>query len=171
MNLESQAYYPEEAIPPTLAEYEGDDVENLTFGKSEVTPLLIGNEFDEFSQFPTLQIRNLPEALALFQGGMGLKISNGEMAGQVAAEGGFGTVTAVQFDMQGKGNSVELNRIAFAREIQHAISVANGNGVVGVNIMNALGDYKGLVETALKNLAIAHAEHRNMKNNNFLAKK
>lgn len=155
METEStQAFYPENDIPTSLAEFEGDTQQILDIPKvGEVTPLLVGNEFNELSQFPTLKIGNLPEALAIFQGGMGLSISNGEMAGQVAKEGGFGTVTSVQFDTKEKKQHTEANRAAFAREIQLAKIVAKGNGVIGVNIMHALGDYPDLVKTALENKA------------------
>jgi nitronate monooxygenase len=148
----SPTFYPEQSIPNSLAEYEDDGSGILQLPKvGEVIPLTPDNKYHEGSNFPTIQIENLPETLALFQGGMGLKLSNSWMAGEVAAKGAAGIVTSVMFDMDAKENSAEVNREAFARELQNALIIAGGNGLIGANIMHALGDYPGLVQTALEN--------------------
>ncbi len=144
----SEAYYFEEKKTiGSLQDFEGDHdeiIEVVKFG--EVTPLTLDDKFTINSPFPTFQLSK-KEVLAIIQGGMGLGISGGEMAGQVAEKGGCGTVTSVMFGAQGG----EKNEDIFAAELKHALSIAGGNGMVGANIMHAAKEYKKLVVVALKN--------------------
>jgi nitronate monooxygenase len=90
-------------------------------------------------------------AFPLFQGGMGVRISAGSLAGHVARCGGFGTVAAAgiganspHFDGR---NFFAADRAAFQDEIRKALTIARG-GVVGVNCMVAVTNYEDMVLAA-----------------------
>lgn len=103
--------------------------------------------------------------LPLVQGGMGVGVSAGRLAGAVAAQGGVGTVSSVDLrrlhpDLMaatralGKGPDARpgidaANRTALDREIQTARRLSGGRGLIAVNVMRALSDYAGYVEQAL----------------------
>ena len=85
----------------------------------------------------------------LIQGGMGVGISMSGMAGAVANCGGAGIISSVGLGfLKGYGNSVEYNKKALREEIEAARKISNG--VIGVNIMHAVSDYKDSVEVAVK---------------------
>lgn len=90
--------------------------------------------------------------IPLLQGGMGVAISLGVLAGTVASFGAMGTVSAVipGYDDPGYArNPQAVNRTALGREVRRALEIADGNGVVAVNVMCALTDYEGLVKAAV----------------------
>jgi nitronate monooxygenase len=88
----------------------------------------------------------------LIQGGMGVRISAGRLAGHVAKCGGVGIVAAAGIGANstfynGK-NYFYADSEAFKEEIRKAYEIAP-NGVVGVNVMVALSDYEELVKAAV----------------------
>jgi NAD(P)H-dependent flavin oxidoreductase YrpB (nitropropane dioxygenase family) len=89
-------------------------------------------------KLPQLKIGDLVARIPIIQGGMAIRISTGNLAGAVAAEGGIGVIGAsgLAFD--------ELSR-----EIRIAREAARG-GIIGVNIMFAAREFVGLVQTAIK---------------------
>jgi NAD(P)H-dependent flavin oxidoreductase YrpB (nitropropane dioxygenase family) len=89
----------------------------------------------------------------LIQGGMGVRISGGSLAGHVARCGGVGLVAAAGLAL----NSGEYNgrnyfsadTDAFKAEIRKAYAIAP-DGIVGVNIMVAITDYEDMVRAAIE---------------------
>lgn len=88
----------------------------------------------------------------LIQGGMGVRISAGRLAGNVAKCGGVGVVAAAGIGANsshynGK-NYFYADSEAFKDEIRKAREIAP-DGIIGVNIMVALSDYGELVKAAV----------------------
>lgn len=88
----------------------------------------------------------------VIQGGMGVRISGGSLAGHVARCGGIGIVAAagiaLNSDLFDGRNYLSAEPEALAAEIRKAYAIAP-DGVVGVNIMVALSDYEALVHAAV----------------------
>ncbi len=106
------------------------------------------NRFDP----PRLVIGDLVARLPIIQGGMGVGVSMASLASAVAKEGAIGVLAAVHigitepdFHRDPKG----ATQRALAKQIQEA-KERSGGGIIGVNIMVALNDYRSLVETAAK---------------------
>jgi len=88
----------------------------------------------------------------LIQGGMGVRVSAGRLAGAVAKSGGVGLVAAPGICLNspyydGK-NYFSADAEAFAAEVRRAYEIAP-DGIVGVNVMVALSDYEQLVRAAV----------------------
>lgn len=82
--------------------------------------------------------------LPLIQGGMGIGISLGNLAGAVAKEGGAGTISAAQIGYREPDfyeNPREANRRAIHKELKKAREIAP-DGIIGFNIMVAMNDYE-----------------------------
>ncbi len=99
-----------------------------------------------------LQIGNYTLRYPLIQGGMGVRISAGNLAGHVAKCGGVGVVAAAGIGANssfynGK-NFFYADSEAFKEEIRKAYEIAP-DGIVGVNVMVALADYEELVKAAV----------------------
>jgi len=86
----------------------------------------------------------------LIQGGMGVGISGANLASAVANEGGIGIIASVGLGLLNNRPEpyAEGNAIALKEEIAKARSKTDG--IVGVNIMRALTDYKTLVKAAVE---------------------
>lgn len=113
------------------------------------------------------------ELLPLVQGGMGVGVSAGGLAGAVAALGGVGTVSSVDLrrlhpDLMAQTSHLEsgkepdarerinaANLVALDREIQRARLISQGRGMVAVNIMKALSAYEIYVRQSLESGADA----------------
>lgn len=113
------------------------------------------------------------ELLPVVQGGMGVGVSAGGLAGAVAALGGVGTVSSVDLrrlhpDLMAQTVHLEdgknpeartridaANLVALDREIRRARLTAQGRGMVAVNIMKALSAYEIYVRQALESGADA----------------
>jgi nitronate monooxygenase len=105
------------------------------------------------------------------QGGMGVGVSAGGLAGSVAHQGGVGTISSVDLrrhhpDLMAKTRHLDreldarqtieaANLVALDREIQRARAEAKGNGLIAVNIMKALSQYTGYVRRSLESGADA----------------
>jgi len=102
------------------------------------------------NNLPKFKIGDLE--MSLIQGGMGIGVSSRKLASAVANCGGAGIISAVELgqlrEFPGM-KSIDANRQALSDEIK-ATRELSKNGVIGVNIMYALTDYHGLVETAAK---------------------
>ena len=99
-----------------------------------------------------LQIGELIAEKPIIQGGMGVGVSRSSLAGAVAAEGGVGIISTAQIGYDEDGfehNPAECNRIAIRKHIARAKEIANGKGLIGVNIMVALKHYKEHVQEAV----------------------
>lgn len=89
----------------------------------------------------------------LVQGGMGVRISGGSLAGHVAKCGGVGLVAAAGIGMNsGLYDGTDYfaaDAEALKAEIRKAYAIAP-DGVIGVNVMVALTDFEGLVKAAIE---------------------
>ena len=98
-----------------------------------------------------LVIGDLVAKVPIIQGGMGVGVSLGGLAGAVAKEGGIGVISAAQPGFREDDfytNTFEANMRALEREIKKAKEISNG-GIVGVNIMVALKHYAEHVKEAV----------------------
>lgn len=87
----------------------------------------------------------------LIQGGMGVGISLGNLAGAVAAQGGVGIISTAQIGFREPDfdkNPVEANRRAIQKEMDKARKLSP-QGIIGYNIMTALREFKQHVEAAV----------------------
>ena len=95
--------------------------------------------------------------IPIVQGGMGIGISAHRLAGAVARENGFGTISSVDLRQLHPDLLAEslvapseekynrLNHQALDREIRLALSESNGRGLIAVNVMKAVKDHVALV--------------------------
>jgi len=103
----------------------------------------------------------------IVQGGMGVGVSAHRLAGAVARENAMGTIASIDLrhhhpdlvkqtegcrdrDLIDKANEVALDR-----EIKAALAIAQGHGVVAVNVMKAVRAHPGLVRQACESGAQA----------------
>lgn len=100
-----------------------------------------------------MKIRDFELDIPVIQGGMGVGVSLGNLAGAVAATGAMGLISSVNagyreadFDK----NPVEANLRALKQEITKAKKTAGGKGMVGVNIMVAVNHYEETVKAAVE---------------------
>ncbi len=103
----------------------------------EYLPLIVG---DKKTKYP------------LVQGGMGVGISLGGLAGAVAKAGGIGLISSAQIGFQEKDfekNPFEANLRAMEKEYEKARAKAP-DGIIGFNIMVALQHYKEYVMQAAR---------------------
>ena len=101
---------------------------------------------------PVLRIKG-KALLPIVQGGMGVGISAHRLAGHVARAGAVGTLSSVDLrrhhpDLMAqtaKSRDKELinrvNLLAIDRELRAAREIADGNGLIAVNIMRAVSEY------------------------------
>ena len=89
----------------------------------------------------------------LVQGGMGVRISAGNLAGHVARCGGVGLVAAagiaLNSGLYNGRNYEQADSEAFKAELAKAYAIAP-DGVIGVNVMVALSDFEQLVAAAIE---------------------
>ena len=91
--------------------------------------------------------------LPLIQGGMGVGISLGRLAGNVAKCGAMGVISSVNAGFDEPDfltDPVSANLRALEREIKKAKEIAGGKGLVGVNIMTAVTHYEETCLCAVK---------------------
>lgn len=105
------------------------------------------------------------ELVPIVQGGMGVGVSAGGLAGTVAACNAIGTISSVDLRrhhpdlmeqthlLDGKADAREridaANLVALDREIQRAREKAEGRGLVAVNVMKAVSAYEDYVRQSL----------------------
>ena len=104
------------------------------------------------AELPPLRIRG-KTLLPIVQGGMGVGISAHRLAGSVASLGAVGTLSSVDLRrhhpdlMQQTGRSRDkaaidaANLVALDREVRAALALAQGNGMIAVNVMRAVSEY------------------------------
>lgn len=108
--------------------------------------------------------------LPVVQGGMGVGVSAGRLAGTVASFDALGTISSVDLrrlhpDLMEQTGQLEgpaakahidaANREALHREIRRARELARGRGMIAVNVMKALDQYETYVQQALESGADA----------------
>lgn len=88
--------------------------------------------------------------IPVFQGGMGIGISLGGLAGAVAKEGGVGTISISQIGFREPDfydNTLAANHRAVQKELKKAREIAP-NGIIAFNIMVAMNQYEEHVRFA-----------------------
>jgi len=89
----------------------------------------------------------------LIQGGMGVRISGGSLAGTVARCGGIGIVAAagiaLNSGLYNGRNYVKADSEGLKAELAKAYIIAP-DGIIGVNVMVALSDFESQVEAAIE---------------------
>lgn len=101
---------------------------------------------------PQLKIGDLKAKIPIIQGGMGIGVSRANLAAAVANEGGIGIISGVQIGFEEEDyltNNLEANKRALSQEIKKA-KEKSPNGIIGVNLMVAMRNYKDMVATAVK---------------------
>ncbi|HJW26106.1 MAG TPA: nitronate monooxygenase family protein [Rhodocyclaceae bacterium] len=118
------------------------------------------------SSFPLLHVKN-KTLLPIVQGGMGVGVSAHRLAGAVAAENAVGTIASVDLRrhhpdlMADTGRSRDkdaiwrANCIALDREIRGAREIAQGRGLIAVNVMRAVSQYQEYVRQSCESGAEA----------------
>jgi NAD(P)H-dependent flavin oxidoreductase YrpB (nitropropane dioxygenase family) len=89
----------------------------------------------------------------IIQGGMGVGVSLGNLAGNVALEGGMGTISAAHPGYKNKNfdNDVKKCNIQGLKdEIQKAKDIAQNKGLIAVNIMVAMNGYQDFIIAAVE---------------------
>jgi nitronate monooxygenase len=105
------------------------------------------------------------DLVPIVQGGMGVGVSAGRLAGTVAACGGVGTISSVDLrrhhpDLMAQTQHLDAksgarehidaaNLVALQREIARARTLAGGNGLIAVNVMKAVRAYDSYVRHSL----------------------
>lgn len=100
-----------------------------------------------------MKLGNRELALPLIQGGMGVGVSMGGLAGAVAAQGAMGTLSTADAgwnEPDFAAHPKQANLRALRREVQRAKRLAAGAGLVAVNAMVATRQYADSVRTALE---------------------
>ena len=98
-----------------------------------------------------LKIGEKTARVPLIQGGMGVGISLGNLAGTVAKEGGIGIISTAQIGFRETDfdeNPSGANLRAIRKEMDKARAISP-DGLIGYNIMVALRDYKQHVAAAV----------------------
>jgi nitronate monooxygenase len=89
----------------------------------------------------------------VIQGGMGVRISAGRLAGSVAKCGGVGLIAAAGIGLNSGlydgRNYFQADAEGFKAEIRKAYEIAP-DGVIGVNVMVALSDFEQLVKASVE---------------------
>lgn len=101
---------------------------------------------------PAAVIKNKTLTVPIIQGGMGVGISLGNLAGHVAAAGGMGVLSSAHAGYRAEDfwhAPQEADVRELTREVQKAKAIADGQGMVGVNVMVAVKDYAAHVQAAL----------------------
>lgn len=99
-----------------------------------------------------LVMGNIRAEVPVIQGGMGVGISLGGLAGAVAREGGIGIISAAQIGFKEPDfdrNALEANLRAIPKEYDKAREAAP-HGVIGFNIMVAMRHYEAYVRAAIE---------------------
>lgn len=104
-------------------------------------------------KYKAFRIGELTATVPIVQGGMGIGISLGGLAGAVAKEGAIGIISAAQIGYREEDferNPKEANLRAIRTEFHKAKEIAGTYGIVGFNIMVAMKYYAEYVTEAAK---------------------
>lgn len=103
-------------------------------------------------KLPTLKIGDLVASVPIVQGAMGVGVSLSRLASAVANEGGIGVISGVQIGFKEpdfETNTIKANIRALRKEIRKARELSP-KGIIGVNLMVAIKNYKEMVKTAVE---------------------
>lgn len=105
-------------------------------------------------KLPALKVGKLYSKYPIIQGGMAVRVSLHNLAGNVAKEGGVGIIA-----ISGMKDPEEVKS-----EIRKAREIAGPGGVIGINIMGVIGQFQTLLKASLEegiDLVIQGAGFRN----------
>jgi len=91
-------------------------------------------------------------SIPLIQGGMGVGVSLGNLAGHVALNGGMGVISTAHPGYREEDfetNTFNANIRALKKEIIKAKEISKGKGLIAINAMVAIRDYDAMIKTAL----------------------
>jgi len=106
------------------------------------------------NQLKRVKLGNKFLEVPIIQGGMGVGISLGNLAGNVAKNQAMGTISAAQIGFKEKdfiNNPLKANLRILKKEIVKAKKIANGKGLLACNVMVALNGYEEYVKEAVAN--------------------
>ena len=92
------------------------------------------------TKLPPLKIGNIIARIPIIQGGMAVRVSLHNLAGNVAKEGAVGIIA-----ISGMDNPDEVKS-----KIKQARKIAGPNGVIGINIMGVVAHFVELIKAALE---------------------
>ena len=98
-------------------------------------------------------IRGHQLSIPILQGGMGVGVSLGGLAGAVAACGGMGTISTADIGFQEPDfdtDPLSANLRALRQEISKARELSRGTGMIAINAMAATRQYADAVKTAVE---------------------
>ena len=101
---------------------------------------------------PPLKIGDFTQSIPIIQGGMGIGVSRSHLASAVANAGGIGVISGVQIGFEEEDfetNCKGANIRALKKEIRKARK-KSPKGVIGVNILHAMTDYKDMILAAVE---------------------
>ncbi len=102
----------------------------------------------------SVKIRNKELLVPIIQGGMGVGISLGKLAGHVMKNNAMGVISCAHPGYQLEGfrqNSIAINEKGLQLEIDKARAISEGKGLLAVNAMVASTDYDTYVKCAVAN--------------------
>lgn len=100
----------------------------------------------------TIMFGNKKMTVPIIQGGMGVGVSLGNLAGHVALNGGMGVISTAHPGYREEDfetNTLNANIRALKNEIKKAKDIAKGNGLVAINAMVAIKDYDTMIQASL----------------------
>ena len=100
-----------------------------------------------------LTLAGKPLTVPILQGGMGVGVSLGGLAGAVAACGGMGCISTADAGYREPDfarDPASANHRALTAEIRKAKEIAKGAGMVAINAMVATQDYAAAIRTAVE---------------------
>ncbi len=100
-----------------------------------------------------LTLGRKPLSVPILQGGMGVGVSLGGLAGAVAACGGMGCISTADAGYREPDfarDPASANHRALTAEIRKAKEIAKGAGMVAINAMVATQDYAAAIRTAVE---------------------
>ena len=103
-------------------------------------------------KLPSLKIGDLVASVPIIQGGMGIGVSLSTLASSVANEGGVGVISAAQIGFREtdfESNLNDANVRGLQKEVRKA-RVLSRDGILGVNILVAMKNYKEMVKAAVE---------------------
>lgn len=111
------------------------------------------------SPLPPLRLKG-KTLLPIVQGGMGVGVSAHRLAGTVASYNAVGTIASIDLrhhhpdlmaslaKVRSREKLEEANLVALRREIEAARAIAQGRGLIAVNVMKAVSQHADYVRTA-----------------------
>ena len=99
-----------------------------------------------------LKLGNRELEIPIIQGGMGVGVSLGNLAGTVAGCGAMGVISTVNAGYREddfEKNPIQANVRALRQEIKKALDIAKGKGIVAINAMVAVNRYEESVKAAI----------------------